>query len=185
MVRTLAWTTLTLLLVSPSAGAEPARCKRDADCALLPMVCPSCPPCEGAWREVGDQAQKKAREQAAARSNCRIADRCTCPGLWIGSGALCRAGRCVPEHAPLLGADPRSTSCASDGDCVPRPRSGCGCPACGVEAPHAVSRAHAAWLIKEYARESCPKVRCAPCKAHVLFKTRAVCHARRCTMIPR
>jgi hypothetical protein len=186
MVRTLAWTTLTLVLVTSSVGAEPVRCRKDADCALLPFVCPSCPPCEGVWREVGSQAQKRAREQQAARSNCRIADRCTCPGVFVGSGALCRAGRCVPEHAPLLGAEPRSTSCTTDGDCVPLPRSGCGCPPCGVVVAHAVNRGYAESLLKEYARESCPKVRCAPCGTMPRsFPTRPVCHARRCTMIPR
>jgi hypothetical protein len=169
--------------VSPAVNA----CKKDADCALLPMLCPACAPCEGAWQEAGTLEQRRRRVRSAEEVRCAAPEckgECGRSGQWIGSRAICRAQRCVPafqEAAP----SPKQVACAKDSDCVPRPRSNCGCSPCGLQVVPAVSRAHAEWLQKEYARESCPAVRCAKCGRPVRhFKMKPVCHARSCAMVP-
>jgi hypothetical protein len=171
-----------LLLCASSANAQPARCSRDAECMILPMVCPGCPPCNGGWYPAGTLAQKRKLEEEAAASRC-ARPRCTCVGLWAGNGAICHVKQCTPEHADHT--DPKTTRCKTDADCVPRPRSNCGCAKCGPRIDTAVNRAHAQWLKKEHAKEMCPKVDCETCKQpFTVLQTKPVCHAQRCTMVP-
>ena len=190
---------LALSLAAPTATAEtrvvrgplskesPA-CKADADCALLPTVCGRCPACEPTWHPVGTRKDADHIRNIAKRARCK-APSCGCAKgqiastrNWLGNRAACRKGRCVAEHVVEL--DP-NRACKVDADCAVRPRSGCGCPPCGVMRRAAVSRSHADWLRKEHARESCPPMECAKCAQKVVWVgERPVCRLGQCVMLP-
>ena len=85
-----------------------------------------------------------------------------------------------PQQPPSEGR-----ACKADRDCVFAPRSGCGCPLCGNAWRRAVNRKRAAWLRREHARESCPKVKCARCSKPVRWLGKhAVCVRGQCTVKP-
>lgn len=152
------------------AQRKPAtgRCKVDADCRLKICCC--------SWRVFG-----------AGEPLCRPAP-CACAApVAPPPQARCRAGRCVivPAKPPPPLSPSKDRACRRHRDCVFEPRSGCGCPPCGPTWRTAANRKHAAWLAREYARESCPRHKCAKCSRPLRWLgTRTVCQRGQCVVRP-
>jgi TonB family protein len=144
------------------------RCKVDADCRLKICCC--------SWRVFG------TGEPLCRPAPCACAAPVAPPPM-----ARCAAGRCliVPAVTPPTQSPSKDRACKRDGDCVFEPRSGCGCPPCGPTWRSAANRKHAAWLRREYARESCPRHKCAKCRRPLRWLgSRTVCHRGQCAVRP-
>lgn len=78
----------------------------------------------------------------------------------------------------------KERACRRDQDCVFKPRSGCGCEPCGPTHRSAVNKKYARWLMREYAKEKCPRVKCARCRHPVTWLEQSVaCLKDLCTAV--
>lgn len=164
----------TVVQSKPATG----RCKVDSDCRLKICCC--------SWRVFGKDEPL-----------C-IPAPCACPApIAPPPKARCRVGRCLIVHVETSPPRPlpsppqptqpssRERACKRDGDCVFEPRSGCGCPPCGPTWRSAANRKHAAWLRREFARESCPRRTCAKCNRPLRWLgSRIVCQRGQCAVRP-
>jgi hypothetical protein len=192
----LACSILVQLLPLP-AGAQPERskileCRRDEDCGFAISVCGECAPCQPGWRPTANRAEIRRIQEIQARARCTMKQCPTCERRsgwvgWVGHHVICRAQRCTPaQRASTAGSD-RATeiACKRDEDCVVGPRSGCGCPLCGVQVTDVVSKQHAESLQREYAKESCARPQCAACAVPPTWLPgKPACHAGRCLLVP-
>jgi hypothetical protein len=94
-------------VVQVAPGAEYDRsCRTDADCALVPDDCTTCPPCEPTWRQAASRAtverliveQKKATCPPIACLQCSPLPAAPgeppAPRGYIGTAAVCVGGQC-------------------------------------------------------------------------------------------
>jgi hypothetical protein len=147
-------------------------CKRDPDCRVIHRDACGCGPClaRRSWALNLKAARRLQKQRSAIRCPRQRCARCRYP----------LRARCVEGSCRVLALNPNRV-CKSHKDCVFAPRDGCGCPPCGPTPRRAVNRKHAAWLLKEFAREQCPKVKCAKCKEPVTWiGRRAVCRDGQC-----
>ncbi len=145
-------------------------------------------------REVKGTAAVDVTHPVCVDEKARVAHWFTCPAA---KGLSCKLvmpaaakGRGLKLHtclthaaspAPATEAGSADRACKLDRDCTFRPLSGCGCAPCGETRRQAVNRKHAGWLQREYARESCPRAKCSPCKDPVRYLgTQAVCVKGQC-----
>jgi hypothetical protein len=87
------------------------------------------------------------------------------------------------ENLPPPEAESAARRCATDDDCVFRPRPRCGCPPCGPTWRLAVNRRAAEALARARSRRTCPRAgRCPTCaEPAVLLGARALCIDGQCT----
>jgi len=187
-----------------------ARCKVDADCRLKICCCswrafargePDCIPAPCACHApvtLRPEARCRAErcvvvsvDPAACVRRCmaRARTRAASPAsIEAGCRQRCRytlPTRTVQPQPPPQRASSKARACKRDGDCVFEPRSGCGCPPCGPTWRTAANRKHAAWLRREYARESCPRHKCAKCSRPLRWLgSRTVCQRGQCAVRP-
>jgi hypothetical protein len=70
------------------------RCRKNADCVLLPPRPCSCPPCGDVLREAMNKKAAKELLSRWARRRCRKPVCKKCEGRYIGAKAMCIKGQC-------------------------------------------------------------------------------------------
>jgi hypothetical protein len=78
---------------------ETLRCKRDEDCVVMPPRPCSCPPCGDVWREAMNREAFAAWEERWATRRCKRPVCTECEGRYLGTKAVCRAGRCTVDRS--------------------------------------------------------------------------------------